>query len=434
MDLYKIGNNIREDVFPKSGEFLYYTDDLGNILITSNGDKIGEVYVPEVFEFVAVFDTALSVTDRTIVLPYSGGNFTDWGDGNTSVSNTHVYSSNGIYEIKIVDDILGWSFSENEGDKNALIEIKSWNNLIFGPTSFKAFLGCANLVKIPVDQAPVIDGLVDFSYMFWNCMFEEINLNLFDMSNVNNTTGMFDDCSQLKIVHAENCETGNVTHFSYMFSGCSSITDIQIESWDTHSGVRFNFMFDSFGDNLATLDLSSWNMRNATSVAGMLRKSSINEIIIDSWSLESISPYSYMRGLFEECSATTISCENVYIGPSDMQKVFKNCLNLTTIKTSNMEMENVRDIRYLCLGSVNLKNIGMSSWNIPQLTYGADAFLNVTLDTIDYSEALINFASQTVKPNVIFNFGGSKYNTSAQASRDTLTNTYGWIIFDGGPE
>jgi hypothetical protein len=65
----------------------------------------------------------------------------------------------------------------------------------------------------------------------------------------------------------------------------------------------------------------------------------------------------------------------------------------------------------------------------------ASMFSGVTLSTANYSALLTGWAAlPSLQSNVTFDGGGSRYNTGAQAARDTLENTWGWTITDGGPE
>jgi len=58
-------------------------------------------------------------------------------------------------------------------------------------------------------------------------------------------------------------------------------------------------------------------------------------------------------------------------------------------------------------------------------------FLNVTLSTANYDALLIGWATQPLANNVFFTGGNSKYCAGA-AARQSITNTYGWTITDGG--
>jgi len=62
-------------------------------------------------------------------------------------------------------------------------------------------------------------------------------------------------------------------------------------------------------------------------------------------------------------------------------------------------------------------------------------FLNGGLSTANYDALLISWSQQTLKQNVIFSAGSTKYSPSSQAARDILTSgPNNWTITDGGVE
>ena len=72
--------------------------------------------------------------------------------------------------------------------------------------------------------------------------------------------------------------------------------------------------------------------------------------------------------------------------------------------------------------------------NVTQLTAAANMLNNVTLSTSNYDATLISWAGQSLQNNVTISFGNSKYTLggAAETARNTLINTYGWTITDGG--
>ena len=56
------------------------------------------------------------------------------------------------------------------------------------------------------------------------------------------------------------------------------------------------------------------------------------------------------------------------------------------------------------------------------------------MSTANYDATLISWAAQTLQNNVTFDFGSAQYTLggAAEAARNTLINTYGWTITDGG--
>ncbi len=101
---------------------------------------------------------------------------------------------------------------------------------------------------------------------------------------------------------------------------------------------------------------------------------------------------------------------------------------------SNWDVSNVTNMSYMFQGTSFNQNIG--SWNISKVTEMENMFKNVTLSTANYDALLIGWAAQTVKPNVVFSGGNSKYTAGAAATaRGTLAGgTNLWTITDGGQD
>jgi len=101
---------------------------------------------------------------------------------------------------------------------------------------------------------------------------------------------------------------------------------------------------------------------------------------------------------------------------------------------SNWDVSNVTNMSYMFQGTSFNQNIG--SWNVGKVTEMENMFKNVTLSTANYDALLIGWAAQTVKPNVVFSGGNSKYTAgTAATARGTLTGgTNLWTITDGGQD
>jgi hypothetical protein len=59
-------------------------------------------------------------------------------------------------------------------------------------------------------------------------------------------------------------------------------------------------------------------------------------------------------------------------------------------------------------------------------------FENSNLSVENLTACYENWSQLTLKQNVSFSAGNTKYNASGQAGRDILENTYNWDITDGG--
>ena len=80
----------------------------------------------------------------------------------------------------------------------------------------------------------------------------------------------------------------------------------------------------------------------------------------------------------------------------------------------------------------------ISSWDISSATRMTSMFSGATLSIANYDALLNGWASldagETQIPSNIFYFptGSSKYSNAGETARNTLINTYGWTIIDGG--
>ncbi|MCJ8334312.1 MAG: BspA family leucine-rich repeat surface protein [Epibacterium sp.] len=77
----------------------------------------------------------------------------------------------------------------------------------------------------------------------------------------------------------------------------------------------------------------------------------------------------------------------------------------------------------------------IGGWDVSSVTGMTNLLAGATLSTANYDALLIGWAAQNVQNNVSFHGGNSQYTPggAAEAARDTLINTYGWTITDGGP-
>jgi hypothetical protein len=77
-------------------------------------------------------------------------------------------------------------------------------------------------------------------------------------------------------------------------------------------------------------------------------------------------------------------------------------------------------------------NQDITKWDIHNVIDMTDMFTGVNISTSLYDSILNSWASQSVQHGVTFSGGYSQYSCAGQSARDTLINTYGWIITDGG--
>jgi surface protein len=176
-----------------------------------------------------------------------------------------------------------------------------------------------------------------------------------------------------------NWDVSSVTNFAGCFFRAREFNG-DITNWDVSSATLFNDMFDDaerFNQNI-----SNWDVSNVNTFKEMFQSADDFNQPIGSW---------------------TIKNE----GNVNMQRMFRNAISFDQ---------------------------SLANWNMTQVNNLIEFLSNATLSTANYDATLIGWAAQTVRSGLTCDFGNSQYTAggAAEAARNTLINTYGWTITDGG--
>jgi len=121
----------------------------------------------------------------------------------------------------------------------------------------------------------------------------------------------------------------------------------------------------------------------------------------------------------------------------NFENAFQSCIGLTSVSATDTPNTpssfNFVNMFNGCTNLTSVNNIGQFSLN--GLINATDMFNGVTLTTSNYDSLLTGWASQgNIPSNISFNGGNSNFTLGSQAetAHNTLTNTYGWTITDGG--
>jgi hypothetical protein len=130
------------------------------------------------------------------------------------------------------------------------------------------------------------------------------------------------------------------------------------------------------------------------------------------------------------------SCDlsNAIVPSNSLAGMFYGCINCISLNLTNLpnNITKYASFAHLC---DSLTSVITTDMDISNVTTMRDMFKDVTLPTDVYSTMLENFATQSVKPNVEFNVGSSKYTPESSQYRDILTQSPNfWQIIDGGEE
>jgi surface protein len=218
-------------------------------------------------------------------------------------------------------------------------------------------------------------AVINMSAMFYKARDFNQSLNSWNTSKVTNMNSMFKDAPSFN-GSIGNWDTSKVTYMVEMFRNAPKFNQ-DISTWNTSSLIGSGFMFfEAFAFNQ---NLSNWNMSNNTYMSNMFYGAMVFNQNISGWNTAKVT---------------------------DMNSMF--------------------------IGAIAFdQNVG--TWNVSSVTKMTNMFNGVTLSKDNYDALLIGWSAQTLKNNVTFSGGNSKYcSENAQNARTNIINTYGWTIHDLG--
>ena len=360
-------------------------------------------------------------------------NFTvNWGDGNTDTittynqaETTHTYSSSGDYTITIAGTCSGFAF-QGSGDRQKLLSVTSFGNVILGNYSSGIFNGCTNLNLSAVTDTPDLSTMNTLRYMFLNCtslttvnninswntititnmegMFQSAtnfnsNIGGWNVSSVTNMSSMFSAATSFN-QNIDGWDVGNVTIMQSMFTTATSFNQ-NLNSWDVSSVTNFNYMFQNaynFNGNISNWTISSspttmagmfygsggpivfnqniggWNVGSVTNMSYMFYSATSFNQNLNSWD---VSDVTNMSAMFQSATSFNGNISNWNVGS------VTNMMNMFTSATSfnqNIGNWNVGSVLYMngMFQNATAFNQDIGNWNVTNVTSMSQMFTNAT--------------------------------------------------------
>jgi surface protein len=212
-----------------------------------------------------------------------------------------------------------------------------------------------------------------------------------------------------------NWDTSSVTNMNSVFCN-QKVFNQPLGSWNTSNVTNMYFMFGTFGapQGIFNQDISNWDTSKVTNMSAMLQNQSMFDQEIGKWNISNVTNMEFF-----------LTTNN----PSPFN-------NGGSASINNWDLRKVTNLNGAFERSVNF-NQPINNWQIPLVTT-LDRFLyeipseSYSFSIENYSNFLINLASQPLKPNVTMKIW-QQYNSSAVSARAILTSApNNWTIVDKG--
>ena len=195
-------------------------------------------------------------------------------------------------------------------------------------------------------------------------------------------------------------DLSQVTSMEQMFRK-ARIFNGDISGWDTSNVTSMDAMF--FEAEFFNGDISGWDTSSVTDISSMFYRAYDFNQDISGWDTSNVTS---MEAMFFEAKAF-----NQDIGGWDTRKV----------EFMNHMFRGAEDF-----------NQDIGSWDVASLINAHSMFQGTALSSENYDALLAGWAAQSLQTGVNFHGGNSQY-CATDEHHNTLTQTYGWDITDGGP-
>ena len=286
------------------------------------------------------------------------------------------------------------------------------------------FRNCYNLEKIYFGNINTV-SVVNMGHLFYNCKsLIYLDVSKFDTSKVYIMEKMFYNCTSLSEINLSNFNTSKVESLRIFFYNCHELTYIDLSNFNTSFVTDMQGMFYNCS-NLSTINLTNFKTSKVKTFSSMFYNcSKLTSIDISNFDTSSAKDISYM---FYNCSSllsidlTNFNTTNV----ESIRSLFYNCHKLTTLNVSNFDTSKVSDMQYFFYGCSSLESIDLSNFNIKNIEslsaffYKCQSLTSLDISFFDTSK-IKDFSYLFYGCSKLKSLNLTKFNTSSAENMEGL--------------
>ena len=243
-------------------------------------------------------------------------------------------------------------------------------------------------------------GITGFRFNGGGDASKLISINQWGNMTLGNSGGYFYGANNMNVIATDAPDLSGTTNLAAMFQG-DTVFNGNIAGWNTNSVTSMSYMFTS--DSSFNQNIGSWNTYKVTDMSYMFDGATAFNQPIGSWVTNSVT---------------------------DMTDMFNGATAFNQ-DIAGWNTANVASMAGMFTGDAAF-NQPIGSWNTVSVTVMTSMFYGDTLSTRNYDSLLNGWSRRVQQHGVSFGAGNSEYSACGIAGRNTLVNTYGWSISDGG--
>lgn len=356
---------------------------------------------------------------------YKANNPSVTGSGSGISGNTTVtFPSVGEYIVTITpSSTFRFNFDNSSSNtRKKLSELQQWGTTAWDTNLSGMFYQCSNL-KITATDIPNFSNVTNMVYLFQDCtsLTTIPNADSWNTSNVINMYQMFSGTTAFN-QNIGSWNTSNVTNMAGIFLNATAFNQ-NIGNWDTSKVTKMYQMFS--GATAFNQNIGSWNTSKVTMMYGMFSGAKAFNQNIGSWDTSKVTD---MYAMFAGATAF-----NQNIGNWDTSKV--NIMSAmfydATAFNQNIgswDTSKVTDMGIMFIDATAFnQNIG--SWTLNSNVNLQSMLNNSGMGCENYSKTLKGWVENPSTPTGrTLGSLGRTYGSAGQNHRNILINNKGWTI------
>lgn len=195
-----------------------------------------------------------------------------------------------------------------------------------------------------------------------------LGCTLLDVSNCINIWRAFGFMTSLTSIDVSNWNMKNATTLAQMFYGCKSLRSVDVSGWQFPKATAMNSLFEGC-ETLQSVDVSKWNTSNIQLMNWVFFGcTNLSTLDLSGWNVSNATD---MTEMFAGCyKLTTLGdVSNWRLSSCNATtSMFSSCGSLIDVDVSKWCMSNVTNMSGMFYGCSSLGEIDVSNWDVSKVT------------------------------------------------------------------